>query len=122
MNNSQLERILTELSRAFKRLRYYGRGIVHHFTPYFVCRQSTERLLKAMKAHPDFEKMEARANYYNKINMKFDASSAPKINEVDKNSSRYFIDLEEHLRGFGHSRHLWYLFGMSLRFLNCPRL
>ena len=102
---------LTTWSRHSKRLKYYGKGIAHHFAPYSTCKASTKRLLEAFQSHPDIAEMEARANYYNQLSMPFDASSAPRIDEVVRSNSRYFIDLQEHSKGFGPDRRLWYQFG-----------
>ena len=102
---------LTTWSRHSKRLKYYGKGIAHHLTPYALCRANTQRLLEAYRAHPDHEAMENRVNYCNKLSEPFDASTAPRIDEVVRSHSRYYIDLEEHSKGFGPERRLWYQFG-----------
>jgi hypothetical protein len=101
---------LTTWSRHSKRLKYYGKGIAHHITPYAVCRGATGRLLEAFRAHPDRGEMETRATYYNRLSEAFGAATAPRISEIERRQSRYFIDLNEHSKGFGPDRRLWYLF------------
>ena len=102
---------LANWSRHAKRLEYYGHGILHHLTPASVCRRETEKLLEQVRACPDRDGLEARVGYYNKLAGAFDASGAPRIVEIERGRSRYFFDLDEHAKGFGPDRRVWYKFG-----------
>jgi len=68
-------------------------------------------LLAAANHHPDLSQINERVEYYNKLSCTFDASNAPRVCEIDKDKSRYFLDLDEFCKGFGPSRRLHYLFG-----------
>ena len=93
------------------RIAWYARGLSHWLTPYDVCKQHTEKLLALASSRVDVEDIEDRAAYYNKLSKPFDASDATMVWEVDRHRSRYFLDLIEHVKGFGADRRLHYLFG-----------
>jgi len=99
------------LSRHAERYAYYMRGYLHQLKPYTLCQRETEALLRAIETHPRQAEIEDRAAYYNKLTAPFDASDAPRISEIDRARSRYFLDLNEEAKGFGPDRHLAYLFG-----------
>lgn len=99
------------LSRHFERYDYYLRGYAHQLKPFSQCRRETETLLRAIDGHPARAEIEDRASYYNKLSQNFDASDAPRIADIDRDRSRYFLDLNEVAKGFGPDRRLAYLFG-----------
>ena len=102
---------LTTFSRHAKRVQYYAGGLVHHLRSYDACARETEHLLKALETHPERAELEARAAYYNRLAEPFDASRAPRVSELDRGRSRFYIDLNEHAKGFGSDKRLWYLYG-----------
>lgn len=102
---------LLEWSRHADRLTYYARGVSHWLTPYAVCKQQTEKLLRDVNSRPDRDDIDDRVAYYNKLSEPFDASDAPLVSEIESARGRYFLDLIEHAKGFGADRHLDYLFG-----------
>ncbi len=61
--------------------------------------------------HPDSAEIEWRVQYYNKLSRSFDAGSAPRIADISRTRSRYYLDLDESSRGFGPERRLDYVFG-----------
>lgn len=99
------------VSRHVERYDYYVRGLLHQLKPYALCKRETERLLRGAETHPDRDEIERRARYYNKLTQPFDASDAPRIMDIERDRSRYFLDLNEVAKGFGPNRRLDYLFG-----------
>lgn len=90
---------------------YYARGLLHQLLPYRIANTRRARLLDTAADHPDHQEIEWRVAYYNKLVDRFDASTAPRVSEISRKKSRYYIDLDEFSRGFGPDRRLNYLFG-----------
>lgn len=92
-------------------LAYYAQGLFRQLVPYSIARRRRDILLAAATHHPDLSQIDERVDYYNKLSNAFDTSRAPQVCEIDKDSSRYFLDLDEYCKGFEPSRRLNYLFG-----------
>lgn len=102
---------MRDLSYFRKSLGFYGRGIVRLCLPVALARRQRDRLLEQAKTHRDHAEIAWRVDYYCKLVQPFDASAAPKVTEIDRSRSRYFIDLDKYAKGFGPDRRLNYLFG-----------
>ncbi|MEM9426606.1 MAG: glycosyl transferase family 90 [Pseudomonadota bacterium] len=101
---------------------YYGRGLLRQLLPYGFANRQRIRLLEQAARRHDITEIERRANYYNKLSNPFDASTAPRIDEVSRDKSRYFLDLDESSRGFGPDRRLHYLFGDAVTVPGVPTI
>lgn len=91
--------------------KYYVRGLLRQCLPYGVANMQRTRLLNRTLSDQDAEEIEWRVQYCNKLTQPFDASTAPRIADISKRRSRYYLDLDETSRGFGPDRRLDYLFG-----------
>ncbi len=111
MNHRNSKAYYTEWWRHRRRTAYYVKGLVHHVTPYGLCHRWSQQYLNDLDRHPDREALLERVNYYCSLTEPFDASDAVPIADVSLGQSRYYIDFEEHARGFGRERKLWYTFG-----------
>lgn len=113
---------MTEIgkSQLSGRLAYFGKGLFRQLLPYSIARLRRDMLLQAATRHPDISEIEDRAAYYNKLSSPIDASCAPKVSEIDRSKSRYYLDLNEDCRGFGPSRRLNYLFGDVINVPTAP--
>lgn len=107
-------------SQLAERLAYYGKGTFRQLLPYSIAIRRRDTLLREAAHHPDLSEIDDRVNYYNKLSDTFDTSSAPRISEIDRGKSRYYLDLDEFSRGFGPSRRLSYLFGDVTTILTAP--
>ena len=90
---------------------YYVRGLLRQLVPYGVANRRRARLMAGATSCQHLMEIDWRAAYYNKLVQSFDAGQAPRIVDVSKKRSRYFLDLDEASRGFGPSLRLDYLFG-----------
>jgi hypothetical protein len=90
---------------------YYARGLLRQLLPYRIANHQRARLLEAAGRHSDAQEIAWRLGYYNQLEAPFDASEAPRIAEVSRDRSRYYLDLDDSSRGFGPDRRLDYLFG-----------
>jgi hypothetical protein len=90
---------------------YYCRGLLRQLQPYTLARRQRETLLRDVDRYSSHEEIDWRVDYYNSLSGVFDASSAPRICDIERKRSRYYLDLDEHSRGFGPHRRLNYLFG-----------
>jgi hypothetical protein len=95
----------------YGRLAYYAKGICRQFLPFSVATWRRDVLLRKAAENSDLSEIDERVDYYNALSTTFDASRAPKVSEVSRDKSRYYLDLDEHTRGFGPNRRLNYLFG-----------
>jgi len=111
MNYRNTSSYFTEWWRHRDRIAFFANGLVTHVTPYAICRKRTEKYLKALDDHPDHDILMQRVDHYCRLNEKFDTTDAVPISDVSMDRSRYYIDFEEHARGFGPDRRLWYSFG-----------
>ncbi|KGK78129.1 hypothetical protein PM03_16025 [Thalassobacter stenotrophicus] len=102
---------MSRKSQAAERLAYYANGMLRQLLPYDIANRHRATLLQAAAQHPDLSEIEERVNYYNKLSALFDASTAPRISQIDRGKSRYYLDLDEFSRGYGPNRRLNYLFG-----------
>ena len=93
------------------RLAYYGKGVLRQLLPYSLAAQHRNTLLSKAAQRSDLVEIDTRVAYYNQLSDAFDASSAPKVSEIARDRSRYYLDLDEYSRGFGPDRRLNYLFG-----------
>jgi hypothetical protein len=108
---SQASDALARLGRHGRRFAYYGRGLLRLATPWVLHRRRTERLLAQAPDAARADAIERRVNHYIRLDSPFDASDAPRVAAIDRSKSRYFLDLDEHARGFGPDRRLHFLFG-----------
>lgn len=92
-----------------RQIPYYAKGLLRQLLPYSIASQRRTALLR--KASRYGQEIDQRAEYYNGLSGSFDASDAPRISEISKKRSRYYLDLDESTRGFGPERRLNYLFG-----------
>ncbi len=90
---------------------YYARGLLRQLLPYTVANRRRTKLLEQSADCLNSQEIDQRVAYYNKVSRSFDASEAPRIAEISRRKSRYYIDLDEFSRGFGPDRRLDYLFG-----------
>jgi hypothetical protein len=98
-------------SNVAERLTYYGKGMFRQLLPYSSANRRRDLLLREATHHPDLGEIDERLNYYNKLSDRFETSGAPRISQIDRGRSRYYLDLDEFSRGFGPNRRLNYLFG-----------
>ncbi|KIN73330.1 glycosyl transferase family 90 [Sulfitobacter guttiformis] len=103
--------ITHDTSKLSGRLSYYAQGLFRQFVPYAIAKRHRDTLLAAADDHPDLSEIDERVAYYNKLTKPFDASSAPHLCDMCKDKSRYFLDLDEHCKGFSPRLRLEYLFG-----------
>ena len=99
------------LTRHADRIAYYGNGLLRQIIPFALHRRRTEQLLREIPDPAHADEIARRVAYYIRLDTPFDASDAPRIAEIDRSKSRYFIDLDQHSRGFGPDRRLHTLFG-----------
>jgi hypothetical protein len=90
---------------------YYVRGLLRQLLPYGVANWRRARLLDRATSSQHLIEIDWRAAYYNKLVQSFDAGQAPRIADVSRKRSRYFLDIDEASRGFGPDLRLDYLFG-----------
>ena len=90
---------------------FYAKGVFRQFVPYAVATRSRDRLLRRATDHLDHNEIDWRGAYHNGLTCTFDASGAPRICDVSRKKSRYYLDLDGISCGFGPDRRLNYLFG-----------
>lgn len=105
-----------------KELAYYCRGVLRTLMPLSFAQKSRDQLMWHAARHPDLEEINWRVAYYNKLSQPFDSSGAPKSAEIARDKSRYFLDLDEYVRGFGPDRRLNYLFGDTCTVPDVPTI
>ena len=109
-------------SQLSERLAFYGKGLLRQVVPYSIASRHREGLLRTAEHHATAREIEDRVGYYNKLEEPFDASDAPQVCEIDRERSRYYLDLDEHARGFGPCRRLHYLFGDVVNVPSVPTI
>lgn len=102
---------MSDLVHTAQRLAYYARGLLHQTVPYAAARWRKDTILSRSDHHPNHTEIDERIGYYNKLYDHFDASSGTRIADIDRQKSRYYLDLDEYSRAFGPNRRLHYLFG-----------
>jgi hypothetical protein len=100
-----------DLTRHADRIAYYGNGLLRPLVPLALHRRRTGQLLRQPTDPAEAAEIARRVDHYIRLDTPFDASDAPRISDIDRGKSRYFIDLDEHARGFGPDRRLHTLFG-----------
>lgn len=99
------------LVRKRQPLAFYCKGLLRQLVPLPLIKRQQDALLKRAEQHKDRAEIEWRVAYYHKLAQPFDASAAPRIANIERKHSRYFLDLDAHSKGFGPDRRLHYLFG-----------
>ncbi len=99
---------------------YYLRGLLRQCLPYSIANRQRARLLDKVALRQDCDEIERRVDYYNKLTEPFDASTAPRIADISRERSRYYLDMDEASRGFGPDRRVNYLFGDVTRVPDTP--
>lgn len=102
---------LLELRHRRTPLPFYCKGMLRQLVPLPLIKRQQEALLRRAEHHPARAEIEWRVAHYNKRITAFDASDAPRIADIERKKSRYFIDLDAYSKGFGPDRRLHYLFG-----------
>ena len=108
MVSLHLTTVVDELTRLGA---YYSKGLLRQLLPYsFSVRQRNYFLSQAVN-HPNLAEINERIDYYNKLSQPFDVSSGSQVSNIEREKSRYYLDLDEYSRGFGPHRKLNFLFG-----------
>ncbi len=90
---------------------FYIKGILRQLLPYSIARRQRVRLLSKASRYLCHEEIDWRVDYNNSLSEQFDASLAPRICNISRKKSRYYLDLDESTRGFGPHLQMNYLFG-----------
>ena len=102
-----LDRSIATLNR----LWYYAAGAARHAAPATVFGRQREHILRSLDGSKNRDDLLERANYYNKLRPGLDCVPKVRLDRVDRSKSRYFIDLQQHLKYFPQAMGVDYVFG-----------
>lgn len=106
-----MKHTMHDLRKKGQPLAFYCKGLLRQLVPLPLIKRQQEALLTRAEQHKDRAEIEWRVDYYHKLTQPFDAAAAPRVADIERKSSRYFLDLDADTKGFGPDRRLQYLFG-----------